>query len=133
MTNASRDWATLKFNLRLDHSADIEKARKTIKKVGLAMAEDPEYATQIIMPVKMQGVSDITDNAVIVRLKFTAKPAQASLLQREALRRIYRALNEAGVPFASSAVTVRSSEEHGMAGAAAAQSLASHTALEPVG
>ena len=133
VTNASRDWATIKFNLRLDHSADIEKARKTIKKVGIAMAEEPEFASQIIMPVKMQGVSDITDNAVIVRLKFTAKPAQASLLQREALRRIYRALNEAGVPFASSAVTVRSSEEHGMAGAAAAQSLASHTALEPVG
>ena len=133
VTNASRDWATLKFNLRLDHSADIEKARKTIKKVGIAMAEEPDFAAQIIMPVKMQGVSDITDNAVIVRLKFTAKPAQASLMQREALRRIYRALNEAGVPFASSAVTVRSSEERGFAGAAAAQSLAAHTALEPVG
>ena len=132
VTNASRDWATLKFNLRLDHSADIEKARKTIKKVGIAMAEDPELGPQIIMPLKMQGVSDITDSAVIVRLKFTAKPAQASLMQREGLKRIYKALNEAGVPFATGAVTVRSLEERGIAGAAAAQSLAIHPALEPV-
>ena len=132
VTNASRDWATVKFNLRLDHSADIEKARKTIKKVGIAMAEDPELGTQIIMPLKMQGVSDITDSAVVVRIKFTAKPAQASLLQREGLKRIYRALNEAGVPFATGAVTVRSLEERGYAGAAAAQSLAGQSALEPV-
>ena len=133
VTNASRDWATLKFNLRLDHSADIEKARKTIKKVGIAMAQDPELGPQIIMPLKMQGVSDITDNAVIVRLKFTARPAQASLMQRESLKRIYKALNEAGVPFATGAVTVRSLEERGLAGAAAAQSMAIPPALEPVG
>ena len=121
VTNASRDWATIKFNLRLDHSADIEKARKTIKKVGIAMAEDPELGSQIIMPLKMQGVSDITDSAVVVRIKFTAKPAQASLMQREGLKRIYRALNEAGVPFATGAVTVRSQEDRSFAGGAAAQ------------
>jgi small-conductance mechanosensitive channel len=68
----------------------------------------------------MQGVADITDSAVVIRLKFTAKPNQASTLQREALKRVYRALNEAGVPFASNAVTVRGGEAGPQAGAAAA-------------
>jgi small-conductance mechanosensitive channel len=110
LTNASRDWATLKFNVRLDHSADIEKARKTIKKVGLALLEDPEFGPHFIAQLKMQGVADITDAAIVIRLKFTAKPNQASMLQREALKRVYRGLNEAGVPFASNAVTVRGGE-----------------------
>ena len=120
LTNASRDWATVKFNVRLDHSADIEQARKVIKKVGLALLEDPEYGQHFIAQLKMQGVADITDQAIVVRLKFTGKPNQASMLQREALKRVYRALNEAHVPFASNAVTVRGGEGGSQSGAAAA-------------
>jgi small-conductance mechanosensitive channel len=120
LTNASRDWATVKFNVRLDHSADIEQARKAIKKTGLALLEDPEFGQHFISPLKMQGVADITDSAIVIRLKFTGKPNQASMLQREALKRVYRALNEARVPFASNAVTVRGGEQGAHAGAAAA-------------
>ncbi|KRE13896.1 hypothetical protein ASE63_17975 [Bosea sp. Root381] len=120
LTNASRDWATIKFNVRLDHSADIEQARKTIKKVGLALLEDPEFGPHFIAQLKMQGVADITDSAVVIRLKFTSKPAYASSLQREALKRVYRGLNEAHVPFASNLVTVRGGEAGASSGAAAA-------------
>ncbi|HEY5793368.1 MAG TPA: mechanosensitive ion channel family protein, partial [Bosea sp. (in: a-proteobacteria)] len=101
LTNASRDWATIKFNVRLDHSADLEQARKAIKKVGLALLEDPEFGPYFIAQLKMQGVADITDTAVVIRLKFTSKPAYSSMVQREALKRVYRALNEAHIPFAS--------------------------------
>ncbi|MGL4440712.1 MAG: mechanosensitive ion channel family protein, partial [Bosea sp. (in: a-proteobacteria)] len=118
LTNASRDWATIKFNLRLDRSVDIEKARKAIKKVGVAMMENPEIAPHLIAPLKMQGVVDIADNAIVVRLKFTAKPAHASTVQRTAMKLVYQALNEAGIAFASNAVTVNSAEDR--IGAAAA-------------
>lgn len=120
LTNASRDWATVKFNVRLDHSADIEQARKAIKKVGIALLEDAEYGPHFIAPLKMQGVADITDQAIVIRLKFTGKPNQASMLQREALKRVYRALNDAHIPFASNAVTVRGGEGGQQSGAAAA-------------
>lgn len=120
LTNASRDWATVKFNVRLDHSADIEQARKAIKKTGIALLEDPEFGPHFIAPLKMQGVADITDSAIVIRLKFTGKPNQASMLQREALKRVYRALNEARIPFASNAVTVRGGDQGVQAGAAAA-------------
>lgn len=120
LTNASRDWATIKFNVRLDHPADIELARKTIKKVGLALLDDPEFGPHFIAQLKLQGVADITDTAVVVRLKLTAKPAHASTLQREALKRVYRALNEAKVPFASNAVTVRAGEGSAASAAGAA-------------
>lgn len=132
LTNASRDWATIKFNIRLDRSADIEKARKTIKKVGLALLEDPEYGPHFIAQLKMQGVADIDDTAVIIRLKFTAKPAHGSMLQRECLKRVYRALNEADVPFASNAVTVRGSEASARSGVAAALTSALPAPVPPL-
>ncbi len=119
VTNSSREWATVKFNIRLDRDTDIEVARKTIKRVGLAMAEMPEFAPLMILPLKMQGVAEIDDTAIVVRLKFTSKPDRASWIQREALKRVYAALREAGVIFASNAVTVRGDGEHHPAGAAA--------------
>ncbi|KJV07455.1 hypothetical protein VZ95_19990, partial [Elstera litoralis] len=61
VTNSSREWATVKFNIRLDRDTDIEVARKTIKRVGLAMAEMPEFAPLMILPLKMQGVAEIDD------------------------------------------------------------------------
>ncbi|HEV7324590.1 MAG TPA: mechanosensitive ion channel family protein [Bosea sp. (in: a-proteobacteria)] len=129
LTNASRDWATVKFNVRLDHSADIEKARKTIKKIGAALLEDPEHGPHFIAQLKMQGVADITDSAIVIRLKFTSKPNHASMLQREALKRVYRGLNEAGVPFASNAVTVK--EGSGKGAAAAIATVPPPTPLAP--
>ena len=135
LTNASRDWATIKYNLRLDRSVDIEQARKVIKKVGVAMMEDPELSPYLIAPLKMQGVADIADNAIVVRLKFTALPAHASVVQREAMKRVYRALNEAGIPFASNAVTVNSAEDRMAAAAALArqQAAAPATPAAPAG
>jgi small-conductance mechanosensitive channel len=122
VTNASRDWATVKFSLRLDRGTDIEKARKVIKKIGIEMQDDPEYGKSFLMPLKMQGVDEIADSAIIVRAKFTAEPATAGSIQRAALMRIYSAFNQAGIEFASNAVTVRGG---GQTEAAAASATAS--------
>lgn len=118
VTNSSREWATVKFNIRLDRDTDIEKARKIIKRVGLAMQEEVEFAPHLILPLKMQGVAEIDDTAIIVRLKFTSKPDKSSWLQREGLKRVYAALRDAGVIFASNAVTVRGGDAAGGAAAA---------------
>ena len=124
ITNASRDWSTVKFNIRLDRAVDLEKARKIIKKIGQDMLADPEMAAEIIEPLKMQGVADIADAALVCRLKFTAKPARTSWLQREALKRVYKALGTAGIEFASNAVTVRGSNGDTRASAAASTTAA---------
>ena len=108
VTNYSRDWSTVKFELKFERDADPEKIRKTIKKVGLAMLEDPETGGEFLVPLKMQGIQDVTENSLVVRLKFTARPGNPSILQREAMKRLLPALREAGLDLASNAVTVRS-------------------------
>ena len=120
VTNASRDWATVKFNVRLDRTVDVDKARKAIKKVGLEMLDEPEIAAELILPLKMQGIADIVDNAIVCRLKFTSKPARSGWVQREALKRVYQALSDAGIQFANNAVMVRSNGEAPLLSQAAA-------------
>lgn len=108
VSNFSRDWGTTKFQLRFERDTDTEAIRKAAKKVGLAMLEDPEYGPEFIIPLKMQGIYDITENSIIIRFKFTSRPGNPSILKREAMKRLIIACKQAGLEFASNAVTVRS-------------------------
>ena len=106
LTNRSRDYTIMKFELRLPFETDIDKVRKIIKKVGLEMMEDEELGPMLLEPMKSQGVNRMDDSALIVRCKFTAKPGEQFVLRREAYMRIQQALTDAGIHFAPRRVIV---------------------------
>lgn len=108
VTNYSRDWGTIKFELRFDRDADLEKIRKTAKKVGIGLLDHPEFGDYFLVPVKMQGIHDVNETSMVVRFKFTARPGKPTLIKREAMKRLLVAFKEAGLPLASNAVVVRS-------------------------
>jgi small-conductance mechanosensitive channel len=138
VTNFSRDWVTVKFNLRLARDVNMEQVRKTVKKIGQDMMADAELGPELLVPLKLQGVADIADNALVMRFKFTCKPTNPSIIQRQAIKRIYQTFNEKGINFASSAITVQTAAGQAdpdpalaAAGAAAAAAAAAASALKP--
>ncbi|MFT4132182.1 mechanosensitive ion channel family protein [Labrys sp. (in: a-proteobacteria)] len=131
VTNYSRDWATIKFPLRFARETDLEKLRKAVKKIGQDMLEDPEMKEEFLTPLKMQGVFDITDNAIVVRFKFTVKPNKPTFIQREALKRLVRILPEQGIEFSTGTVAVRTLDGEGRAGLGAAVAANAALALPP--
>ncbi|NKB77660.1 MAG: mechanosensitive ion channel [Gammaproteobacteria bacterium] len=56
VSNLSRDWITMKLELRLSYETDIEAVRKIIKNVGKDMLQHEEYGKNFILPLKSQGV-----------------------------------------------------------------------------
>ncbi len=123
VTNYSRDWGTIKFELRFERDADAELIRKTAKKVGLAMLEDPEFGPEFLVPLKMQGIQTVTETSMVVRFKFTSRPGNPSILKREGMKRLLSAFKAAGLSLASNAVTVRSGAGTAADAAAAAMPL----------
>jgi small-conductance mechanosensitive channel len=111
ITNYSRDWITMKFNLRLSRDIDIDGVRKTVKKIGLELLEDPEFGKEFILPLKMQGVADILESALLVRFKFTVRPGKPTYVQREAIKRIIRVFRQQGIEFAKNSVIVENSSD----------------------
>jgi len=101
VTNYSRDWSVVKFNLHLEPNADIETVRKTIKRVGEELLEDPDIGAEFMQPLKMQGVVDVLQTALVVRCKFTATPSRPTYLQRQALRRLIDAFAAHQIRFAA--------------------------------
>lgn len=108
VTNFSRDWTTMKFNLRLARDTDIEKIRKLTKAVGQQMLEHPEVGKDFIVPLKLQGLIDIQENALVLRFKFTIKPNEPTIVRREVMKKLFQVFREQGVTFASHVVTVQS-------------------------
>ena len=106
LTNYSRDWAIMKFELRVPFETDIDTVRKTIKKVGQEMMEDENLRPMLLGPLKSQGVNRMDDSALIIRCKFTAVPGEQFVLRREAYTRIQKALAKAGIHFAPRRVIV---------------------------
>jgi moderate conductance mechanosensitive channel len=107
VTNLSRDFATLKFNLRFLPDTDIELVRRTTKQIGLATQDDnPELAAEVMQPLKLQGIAEMIDNAMVLRFKFTARPIKPSWVQREYLKRMVRVFDEKGIRFATGTTMV---------------------------
>ena len=101
ITNFSRDWTVLKFNLAFAPGTDVELLRKTVKKIGQDMMNEPQFQKELLQPLKMQGLVDIKDAALVVRFKFTARPKNPSMIQRMAIRRMYEQLPKLGIKFAT--------------------------------
>jgi small-conductance mechanosensitive channel len=106
ITNFMRGGIVVKFNLDFPYDADIDEIRKVIKKVGQKMLEDEELGKDFIKPVKSQGVREITNSVMTIRVKFTARPGAHFVIRREAFKRITEALCTKGIQYAHRRVIV---------------------------
>jgi small-conductance mechanosensitive channel len=106
ITNYNRGGMVVKFNLELPYGTDIDVVRKIVKKVGENIQKNPEFASDIIRPIKYQGIKSVSNSVMMFRVKFTAKAGRQFLIQREAFRCIMEALAKKGIYFAHRKVIV---------------------------
>ena len=124
LTNFSRDWVIMKFELRIPFEEDVEKVRKLVKKVGQKLLEDPEHGPDFLEPLKSQGVNRMDDSAFVVRCKFSTVPGKQFGLRRVVYAKIQAAFAEAGIKFAPKRVIVEAVTPELAAAGAAAQQIA---------
>jgi moderate conductance mechanosensitive channel len=122
--NMSRDWVIDKMTVGVAYDSDFDKAKKLIKQIGRELADDPEFAPNIIEPLKMQGVEQFGDYGIQIRLKMMTKPGEQFVIRRRALALIKKAFDENGIRFALPSVQVGGREE--------VQSAVAHQALKLV-
>jgi len=107
LTNFSRDWVMMKLPLRLTYDTDPEKVRKLIKKLGQQLADDPEIGENFLQPLKSQGVIEMQDSAMIVRVKFMTRPGDQWTIRKRVFQEIRDLFYREGIKFAHREVTVR--------------------------
>ncbi len=107
LTNYSRDWVIMKLPLRVTYDTDVEKVRKLIKKLGQELLTDPVIGENFIQPLKSQGVIEMQDSAMIIRVKFMTKPGDQWLVRKKVYQEIRELFAREGIRFAHREVTVR--------------------------
>lgn len=138
LTNYSRDWVVMKLPIRLPFDVDIEKVRKLVKSLGREMASDPELKDMFLEPPKSQGVVDIDDSAMILRIKFMTRPGNQFIARRHVFTRLQQMFAREGIRFADRRVTVHvdtdgdlDEEDKAKALAAAAAAVAKEQTAKP--
>ncbi len=107
LTNYSRDWVMMKLPLRLTYDTDPDKVSKLIKQLGKELLRHPEIGEKFMEPLKSQGVYQMEDSAMIIRVKFMTKPGDQFGVRKVVYSRIRELFAEHGIRFASREVTVR--------------------------
>jgi small-conductance mechanosensitive channel len=114
VTNLSRDYVIMKLDFRVRYDADVEKIRKIIKKrVYKKIMKDPELGPKLLDKIKSQGVREMDDSAMIMRVKYKTKPGDQFVIRKEVYHLMQEAFREEGIEFAHRNVTVYMPPEPG--------------------
>jgi moderate conductance mechanosensitive channel len=111
LTNYSRDWVIMKLPLRVTYDTDVEKVRKLVKKLGQELLEHPDVGKSFLQPLKSQGVIQMEDSAMIIRVKYMTRPGDQWATRKVVYAAIRELFQREGIRFASREVTVRLAEE----------------------
>ena len=106
VTNNSRDYIITKLDFRVRYDTNVDKVRKIIKRINMEIQEHPEMGPNLMGKVKSQGVRELDDSAMIMRVKFKTIPGQQFVIRREVYRMIQESFAEHGIEFAHRNVTV---------------------------
>jgi small-conductance mechanosensitive channel len=105
--NYSRDWAIMKFRVRVPFDTDLNMVRKLLKRTGQQMLEIESIRDDFIQPFKAQGAVDVDDYGFIVQTKFMSKPGRQWVIRRYAFQALQEAFEENDIPWARPEIKVR--------------------------
>ena len=104
--NMSRDYIITKLDFRVKYDTDVDKVRKIIKKINKKLAKDPEIGPVLLSKVKSQGIRELDDSAMVMRVKFKTVPGEQFIVRRHVFQMMQQAFRDAGIEFAHRNVTV---------------------------
>jgi len=120
VTNYSRDYIITKLDFRVRYDADVEKIRKIIKKkVYKKILKDETLGPKLLGKIKSQGVREMDDSAMIMRVKYKTQPGEQFAIRKEVYRLMQEAFRKEGIEFAHRNVTVYIPPESKLTAAAA--------------
>jgi small-conductance mechanosensitive channel len=127
LTNYTRDWALMRLEFRVDPETDVGLVKRLVKGIAKELLTDPEIGPSFIEPLKSQGIRNVEDGALVIGVKFIAKPGEQFVIRREAYQRILKAFHEHGIELVGRGVVVKVEGTAGLdghaVGAAAAEAV----------
>jgi small conductance mechanosensitive channel len=94
--NRSQGWAVVMVDITVDFT-QVDQASAVLREAAARMAEDPEWADDLIEPPEMLGVEQITIDGAMLRTQVKTSAEAQFRVGRELRRRLTEALATAGI------------------------------------
>lgn len=120
LTNYSRDWVIVKLPIRVTYDTPVPRLNQIIKKLSKELLADEDVGPLFLEPLKSQGVYEMEDSAMVIRVKFMTRPNDQFVVKRIVYSKIRETFEREGVHFAHRNVTVYIGNAAELTGAAAA-------------
>jgi small-conductance mechanosensitive channel len=94
--NKSQGWALVTVDVPVGFAA-VDQATEIVRNTATDLAEDPQWADDILEPPEMLGVEQFTSDGAVLRVAVKTPSEARSRIGRELRRRLAERLREAGV------------------------------------
>ncbi len=95
--NRTKNFSFAVFNLQIAHSANVVQALDLMKQTGDTLKAEESFKPFIESPIEVVGVDSVTDAGVMLKARIKTAPGKQWMIQREYLRRIKLAFDEASI------------------------------------
>jgi small conductance mechanosensitive channel len=95
--NRTKNFSFAVFSLQVAHTASVAEALELMKSTGDTLKAEEAFAPFIESPIEVVGVDAVTDTGVMLKARIKTAPGKQWMIQREYLRRIKLAFDEAGI------------------------------------
>lgn len=88
VSNMSRDWARVLIEVPVPIATNVDRASARIDRIGVELAEDEEWSSDILEAPQVSGVEQLEEGAVRLRVSGRTLPGKQWGVERELRRRI---------------------------------------------
>ena len=97
VTNLNREFGIALMDIGVAYREDYDEVVKVLERVGQELYEDPAWNGDILSPLEVQGLQNLGDSAVEIRVRYRTKPVTQWKIRREFLRRVKKAFDAEGI------------------------------------
>jgi len=109
VTNQSRDWARAVIDVPVPHTADVDRVRRILAKIGEEACEDPKIGPLLLDSPSVVGVESLDVNSVHVRIVARTLPGKQFTVGRDLRSRVAMAFQAEGIHVPATLDTVEPS------------------------
>jgi small-conductance mechanosensitive channel len=95
--NLSKDWSRVNFMIEVAYDTEVNSAIALMGEVAQKMAVDPQWQEDILEPVSVIGVNQVSHAGIELVMRITVKRLRQWDVEREFRRRIKLAFDEQGI------------------------------------
>lgn len=95
--NRTKNFSFAVFTLQVAHDANVTQAIDLMKVTGDTLKAEESFRSFIESPIEVVGVDQVNDAGVTLKARIKTAPGKQWMIQREYLRRIKLAFDEAGI------------------------------------